>query len=136
MMIPRVLLLIIILLFTSCAKDHIEVIKEKEVKSATEMILTFQDRPQEKVQEYRWRTFNSYEDFIKANKGYKSDLMAKSMHQLADIYMEIEENTYMKRKGSFDHSRSRGLYEEILKLYPKRPENGGILYQLARGYME
>jgi len=136
MMMPRVLLLIIILLFTSCAKDHIEVIKEKEVKSATEMILTFQDRPQEKVQEYRWRTLNSYEDFIKANKGYKSDLMAKSMHQLADIYMEIEENTYMKRKGSFDHSRSRGLYEEILKLYPKRSENGGILYQLARGYME
>lgn len=125
-----------ILLFASCARDHIEVIKEEEVKTATREILTFQDRPQEQAQEYRWRAVRAYEEFINTNKEHKNEEMARSMQELADIYMEIEENTYLRRKGRFDHSRSRRLYEEVLKLYPDRQGNEEVLYQLARGYME
>ncbi|MBI5199911.1 MAG: tetratricopeptide repeat protein [Nitrospirae bacterium] len=132
----KVLLLLMILLLTSCARDHVDIVREKEVKSTTEKILTFQDRPQEKALEYRWKALKTYEEFIKANKGYKSGMIAKGMQELADIYMEIEENTYIRKKVRFDHSRSRRLYKEVLGLYPDRLENEGILYQLARGYME
>lgn len=124
------------ILLASCARDNIDIIREKEVRSATKEILTFQDRPQEKTVEYRWKSLRAYEEFIRANKGQKSERMAESMHALADIYMEIEENTYLRKKGKFDHSRSRELYQEVLRLYPGRPENESILYQMARGYME
>ncbi|MEK6560135.1 MAG: tetratricopeptide repeat protein, partial [Nitrospirota bacterium] len=130
----RVLLLLSILLLTSCARENREIIKESEVRSATEAILTFQERPQEVSREYRWKAIREYEAFIRNNKGFKSAAMADSMHQLANIYMKIEENTYMQRKGKYDHSRSRRLYNEILSLYPARPDNEEILYQLARGY--
>ncbi|MBI5756155.1 MAG: tetratricopeptide repeat protein [Nitrospirae bacterium] len=129
-------LLLSILLLTSCARENIEIIRDKEVKSATEEILTFQDRPQEKTLEYRWKAVKAYEEFIGTHRGDKSEIMANSMHQLADIYMEIEENSYLKKKGKFDHSMSRELYKEILRLYPDRDENEAILYQLARGYTE
>lgn len=129
-------LLFVILLFSSCTRDNIDIIKEQEVRSVAKDILTFQDKPQEKTLEYRWKALKAYEDFIKANKGIKSESIAKGMQALADIYMEIEENTYIQKKGRFEHSRSRRLYKEILDLYPDRPENEGILYQLARGYME
>ncbi|MBI5096686.1 MAG: tetratricopeptide repeat protein [Nitrospirae bacterium] len=132
----KVLLLFIIFLFTACARDNINIIKEQEIKTTTKEILTFQDRPQQKALEYRWKAVKTYEEFIKANRGYRGEVMAKSMQKLADIYMEIEENTYLRKRGEVNHSRSRGLYKEVLDLYPDRPENEGILYQLARGYME
>ncbi len=125
-----------ILLFAACARDNIDIIREKEVRTTTKEILTFQERPQEKTLEYRWKTLKAYEEFIKANKGYRSEAMARSMEELADLYRDIEENTYMQKKGRFNHRRSRELYQEVLQLYPDRPENEGILYQLARGYME
>ena len=132
----KVLLLLITLLFTACAGNNTEIIKEKKVKTTTEDILAFQDRPQEKALEYRWKALKTYEKFIKENKGYKSKTMAKSMEELADIYMEIEQNTYLQKKGKFNHSKSRALYQEVLELYPDRQENESILYQVARGYME
>src|SRR3990172_813537 len=132
----KVLVLFISLLFTACARNNIDAIKEQEVKTTTKEILTFQDRPQQKALEYRWKAVKTYEEFIKANRGYRGEVMAKSMQKLADIYMEIEENTYRKKRGKVNHSRSRGLYKEVLGLYPDRPGNEDILYQLARGYME
>jgi len=126
----------LVFLLYSCAKDRVDIIREKEVRSTTQEILTFQERPQEKVAEYRWNSLRAYEAFVEAHKGQKGGGMAESMQALADIYMEIEENTYLKRKGKIDHGRSRKLYQEVLRLYPERPENESILYQMARGYME
>src|SRR3989304_3131694 len=131
----KVLALFISLLFTACARNNIDMIKEQEIKTTTKEILTFQDIPQYKALEYRWKAVRTYEEFIAANRGYRGEVMAKSMQELADIYMEIEENTYIRKKR-IDHSRSRGLYQEVLGLYPDRPENEGILDQFARGYME
>lgn len=125
-----------VLLLTSCAREKIEIIKDSQVRSATKEILTFQDRPQEAASEYRWKALREYEQFITENKGFKSAAMADSMHQLANIYMKIEENTFQQRKGKYDHSRSRGLYNEILLSYPRRPGNEEILYQLAHGYLD
>ena len=125
-----------IFLLTSCAREKIEILKDSKVRSATEDILTFQDRPQKAASEYRWTALREYEQFIKDNKGSRSASMADSMHQLANIYMKIEENTFQQRKGRYDHSRSRLLYNEILSLYPNRPGNEEILYQLAHGYLD
>ena len=86
-------LLFSILLLTSCARENIEIIRDKEVKSATEEILTFQDRPQEKTLEYRWKAVKAYEEFIGTHRGDMSEIMANSMHQLAGLYMEIEANS-------------------------------------------
>ncbi|MCC7201343.1 MAG: tetratricopeptide repeat protein [Nitrospirae bacterium] len=113
-----------------------EIIKNKEVRSVTREILTFQERPQAASREYRWKAIREYEEFIKDNKKFRSKEMADSMHELANIYMKMEENTYMQRKGKYDHSRSRRLYDEILSSYPARPANEEILYQLARGYLD
>src|SRR3989304_3000476 len=71
-----------------------------------------------------------------------NDLRQQLLAESINTTFEIGRNLRMEGGGEinidmiFEHSRSRRLYEEILKLYPKRPENGGILYQLARGYME
>src|SRR3990170_2664879 len=132
----RILLLLSILLLTSCARENMEIIKNSEVRSVTEEILTFQERPQAVSREYRWKAIREYEEFIRNNKGFKNAAMADSMHQLANIYMKIEENTYLQKKGKYDHSRSRRLYNDILSLYPDRPDNEEILYQLARGYLD
>lgn len=132
----RLLPLLFILLLVSCSRNNIELKRDQEVKSTTEAILTFQDIPQTSAMEYRWKSLKAYEDFIKTHKDYKSDVMADSMEQLADIYMEIEVNTYLKKKTRLDHSRSRQVYDELLQLYPDRPENEKVMYQLARGYME
>src|SRR3972149_1390121 len=130
------LLLLAVFLLTSCAREKIEILKDSKVRSATEDILTFQDRPQKAASEYRWTALREYEQFIKDNKGSRSAAMADSMHQLANIYMKIEENTFQQRKGRYDHTRSRLLYNEILSLYPNRPGNEEILYQLAHGYLD
>ncbi len=132
----RILLLLSILLLTSCARENMEIIKNSEVRSVTEEILTFQERPQAVSREYRWKAIREYEEFIRNNQGFKNAAMADSMHQLANIYMKIEENTYLQKKGKYDHSRSRRLYNDILSLYPDRPDNEEILYQLARGYLD
>src|SRR3990172_873127 len=132
----RILLLLVVFLLTSCAREKMEIMKDSNVRSATKEILTFQDIPQEAALEYRWNALREYEEFIRDNKGIKSASMADSMHQLANIYMKIEENTYQQQKGKYDHSRSRRLYSEILSLYPVRPGNEWVLYQLARGYMD
>ncbi|MDD5435731.1 MAG: tetratricopeptide repeat protein, partial [Nitrospira sp.] len=114
--------------------------RDDKFRSATEAILSFQDIPQTKAVEYRWKSLKAYDYYIRTHKDFRSDLMTDSMEQLADIYMEIEENTYLKNKTKFDHSHShlmsRAIYEEIIKLYPDRHENEDVLYQLARGYME
>src|SRR3990172_9589451 len=109
----RILLLLSILLLTSCARENMEIIKNSEVRSVTEEILTFQERPQAVSREYRWKAIREYEEFIRNNKGFKNAAMADSMHQLANIYMKIEENTYLQKNG-----------------------NEEILYQLARGYLD
>src|SRR3990172_8046744 len=132
----RILLLLVVFLLTSCAREKMEIMKDSNVRSATKEILTFQDIPQEAALEYRWNALREYEEFIRDNKGIKSASMADSMHQLANIYMKIEENTYQQQKGKYDHSRSRRLYSEILSLYPDRHGNEEVLYQLARGYMD
>ncbi len=132
----RILFLLLVFLLTSCAREKMEIMKESNVRSVTKEILTFQDRPQEAALEYRWNALREYEKFIRDNKGYKSKSMADSMHQLANIYMKIEENTYQRNKGKYDHSRSRLMYREILSLYPERSGNEEVLYQLARGYMD
>src|SRR4030067_509581 len=49
---------------------------------------------------------------------------------------KMEENTYQRQKGKYDHSRSRLVYREIISLYPDRAGNEDVLYQLARGYMD
>ncbi len=130
------ILLISILLLISCAGNNTEIKRDQKIRSATEAILTFQDIPQTKATEYRWKSLTAYDNYIKHHRDYHSNSMAESMEQLADIYMEIEENTFLKTKTKFNHSRSRKIYEDILKLYPDRSENENILYQLARGYME
>src|SRR3972149_4064935 len=130
------LLLLAVFLLTSCAREKIDILKDSKVRSATEDILTFQDRPQKAASEYRWTALREYEQFIKDNKGSRSASMADSPHQLANIYMKIEENTFQQRKGKYDHSRSRLLYNEILSIYPNRPGNEEILYQLAHGYLD
>src|SRR4030067_2703260 len=132
----KVFALFISLLFMACARNHIDMIKEQEIKTTTKEILTFQDIPQYKALEYRWEAVRTHEECIAANRGFRGEVMAKSMQELADIYMEIEGNTYLKKRGKVNHFSSRGLYKEVLDLYPDRPGNEDILYQLARGYME
>src|SRR3989337_3248214 len=100
------LLLLAVFLLTSCAREMIEFLKHSKVRAATEDILTFQERPQKAASEYRWTALREYEQFIKDNKGSRSASMADSMHQLANIYMKIEENTFQQRKGKSAHSRS------------------------------
>src|SRR4030065_650227 len=132
----RILLLLVVFLLTSCAREKMEIMKESNVRSATKEILTFQDIPQEAALEYRWNALREYEEFIRDNKGMKSASMADSMHQLANIYMKIEENTYQRKMGKYDHSRSRHLYSEIMSLYPDRPGNERVLYHITTMYSE
>jgi len=132
----RILFLLFVFLLTSCAREKLDIMKESNVRSVTEEILTFQDIPHEAALEYRWNALREYEEFIRNNRGFKSASMADSMNQLADIYMKIEENTYQQQKDKYDHSRSRRIYREIMSLYPDRAGNEDVLYQLARGYMD
>ena len=50
----RILLLLVVFLLTSCAREKMEIMKDSNVRSATKEILTFQDIPQEAALEYRW----------------------------------------------------------------------------------
>src|SRR4030067_817507 len=119
----RILLLLVVFLLTSCAGENMEIMKDSNVRSATKDILTFQDIPQEAALEYRWNALREYEEFIRDNKGIKSASMADSMHQLANIYMKIKENTYQRKMGKYDHSKSRRIYSEIVSFFPDRHGN-------------
>lgn len=128
-------LLIITTFITSCIKQPVEISLEQEIQSTTEEILTFQIKEEDRTPLYRWKALEAYEKFLRNYSEYKSERMAEAMEALANIYMEIEENTYLKNK-IYDHSRSRRVYEKILKMYPGRRENERILYQIARGFAE
>ncbi|HEX9757627.1 MAG TPA: tetratricopeptide repeat protein [Nitrospiria bacterium] len=98
-----------------------------------------------------------YEDFLSAYFKTKSDLKAEAMHRLGDLLMEVtlkanrearliyEDRSNRYREGQlkqkplsprFDFSKPIALYERVLTLYPSRPANDRVLYQLARGYLE
>src|SRR3972149_529611 len=95
----KVLALFISLLFTACARNTIDMIKEQEIKTTTKEILTFQDIPQYKALEYRWKAVRTYEEFIAANRGLRGEVRAKGMKNRADFYRKTEENTYQKKGG-------------------------------------
>ena len=98
-----------------------------------------------------------YEDFLSAYFKTKSDLKAEAMHRLGDLLMEVtlkanqdvrliyEDRLNRYREGQlkqkppfprFDFSKPIALYERVLELYPSRPANDRVLYQLARAYLE
>ena len=100
-----------------------------------------------------------YEDYILKHFSYKDELKAEALHRLGDLYMKMEDTIYRRRldlyaaeqdksarpgrkssatqaRPKIDHSRSIGIYEQLLKLYPNRAANDAALYQLAKGYYE
>lgn len=88
------------------------------------------------------------EQFIRATS-YKSRRVANVIHQLADLYLNVELQTYEQelarfRQGLPDyvstptprprHDRSIPLYLKLLEEYPARRANHEVYYQLARAY--
>jgi tetratricopeptide (TPR) repeat protein len=62
------------------------------------------------------------------------------MHNLGDLYMEIETASNDSREDGVRaparRAKSIAVYERLLALYPGRAENDGALYQLARAHSE
>jgi TolA-binding protein len=114
-----------------------------------------QDQTDSASKDYTLKSLDEYENNLFNDLGPRSDLKARTMHRLADLYLKLEELTYHRQLQRYntqlrqvrlgravqrpalpmiDHTRSRKAYEKLLAQYPDRPENDRVLYQLAHVY--
>ncbi|MBI3610736.1 MAG: tetratricopeptide repeat protein [Nitrospirae bacterium] len=130
-----------------------DVLDEKKINAVVTEVMEDQSAPIAK--ESVLNTMGTQQGSLFDDSGEKSELKAKTMHQLADLYRKFEEQMYRQELFRYnqqlnliqqgrsvqkpappriDHARSRKIYEKLLTLYPNRPENDLVLYQLAHVY--
>ncbi|HEY4484990.1 MAG TPA: tetratricopeptide repeat protein, partial [Nitrospiria bacterium] len=114
-----------------------------------------EDQSAARAGDYTLRALGEHESGIFDDPGEKSERNAAMMHQLADLFLNLEVRVYRQQVRQYnqklrrlrsdeppqrpalppiDHSRSRKVYEKLLTLYPDRPENDRVQYELARIY--
>jgi len=148
------LLLFFSLILISClGKDKARYVDQSLVQSEVQDILANQSLGRRQA----LLAIRDYEAFLSVYFKTKTDLKAEAMHRLGDLLMEVTHNAnqkayrnYEKRRKRFqegqifkeprlipfDYSKPIALYERVLKLYPSRPANDRVLYQLAHAYLE
>ncbi|MBI3994887.1 MAG: tetratricopeptide repeat protein [Nitrospirae bacterium] len=129
-----------------------DVLDEQKIKAVVTEVM--EDQTGSSAKDYSLQALNEYEKNLFGRLGEKSEQQAKTMHRLADLYLKLEDMAYRRQllrynqqlrqaqgKASarptlpkMDHARSRKTYEALLGLYPDRPENDRVLYQLAHVY--
>lgn len=126
-----------------------DVLEAKRIKTIAKEVMEDQT---DSSKEYSLNALDEYESGLFKSFGEKSELKAKTMHRLADLYLKLEELAYRRQLQRYnqqlrqvqqgktkqrpaapkiDHARSRKMYEKLLALYPDRSENDRVLYQLA-----
>ncbi len=117
------------------------VIDPAKRRAITQEVLSSQRDPRGKAQ--KLEALQAYERFIMEGLDGRSALRAEAMHNLGDLYAEIETMAGARvvrgqPAGAPAPSRAKSIavYERLLATYPLRPENDGALYQLARAYSE
>jgi len=124
-----------------------------EIKTVVTEVMEDQAAPSSK--DYTLKSLDQYEDSLFNDSGQRSELRARTMHRLADLYLKLEELAYRRQLERYnqllrqsqqgrksgrpvlpkiDHMRSRRIYEKLLAEYPDRPDNDRVLYQLAHIY--
>ncbi len=127
-----------------------DVVEARQIKAVVKEVMEDQAAPVSK--EYNLNALDEYERGLFNTLGVKSELKAKTMHRLADLYLKLEDLAYRRQLQRYnqqlrlvqqgktkqrpvvpkiDHARSRKVYERLLALYPDRSENDRVLYQLA-----
>lgn len=126
---------------TSAAPHTPLVIDPAKRRAITQEVLSSQRDPRGKAQ--KLEALRAYERFVMEDLAGRSTLRAEAMHNLGDLYADIEtaaSERVVRGKDAVASSPSRAksiaVYERLLTLYPRRPENDGALYQLARAYSE
>ena len=125
----------------------------QKIKSVVTEVMEDQTAPASK--DYTLKSLDQYENNLFNDFGQKSELRAKTMHRLADLYLKLEDLAYRRQLQRYnqllrqaqqgrtsgrpalpkiDHTRSRKTYEKLLSQYPDRPENDRVFYQLAHVY--
>lgn len=116
------------------------VIDPAKLRAITQEVMSSQRDPRGKAQKVE--ALRSYERFIMEDLDGRSTLRAEALHNLADLYAEIETAAAGRvvrgqpAAPALSRAKSIAVYERLLTLYPRRPENDGALYQLARAYGE
>ncbi|HET8761458.1 MAG TPA: tetratricopeptide repeat protein [Nitrospiria bacterium] len=116
------------------------VIDSAKRRAITQDVLSSQRDPRGRAA--KLDALKAYERFVMEDLSGRSALRAEAMHTLGDLYTEIETaaDRTPRAKTAPPPARSRAksiaVYERLLAQYPKRAENDGALYQLARGYWE
>lgn len=122
------------------APDQPLVIDPAKRREITQEVLSSQRDPRGRAQ--KLAALQAYEQFVMEDLAGRSALRAEAMHNLGDLYAEIETATERVARGrsggspSPSRAKSIAVYERLLALYPSRSENDGALYQLARAYWE
>ncbi|MEK6684707.1 MAG: tetratricopeptide repeat protein [Nitrospirota bacterium] len=118
---------------------HLEIVEDWRIKAVVSEVMEDQSAPM--AQDSILDEVNPQPDRRFDDPGEKSDRKAEAMHRLADLYLMLEDRRhrrqfqqYKQHVGPIDHTRSRAMYERLRVLYPDRPENDRVLYQLAHVY--
>ncbi len=126
-------------LTTRAADPSPLVIDPAKRRAITQEVLSSQRDPRGKTQ--KLEALHAYERFVMEDLAGRSALRADAMHNLGDLYTEIE--TAAAERGPRgkhatppSRAKSIAVYERLLSLYPARTENDGALYQLARAYWD
>lgn len=124
---------------TQSAENPPLVIDPAKRRAITQEVLSSQRDPRGKTQ--KLEALQAYERFVMEDLAGRSALRAEAMHNLGDLYTEIEtasRERVVRSKQAPTPSRAKSIavYERLLTLYPSRAENDGALYQLARAYWE
>ncbi len=137
---------------SGCGAGRPQMVEESQkIKSVVTEVMEDQSAPVSR--DYSLKALDEYENRLLKSPGERSGLKAKTMHRLADLYLHLENRVYRQQflrynqqlrlvqqgklqqrpaSPKVDHARSSKIYEQLLALYPDRPENDRVLYQLAR----
>lgn len=122
------------------AADAPVVIDPSVQRAITQEVLSSQRDPRGRAE--KLAAIRAYERFVMEDLASRSTLRAEAMHNLADLYAEIETAAAARPRGKSapapvpSRKKSIAVYERLLALYPARADNDGALYQLARAYEE
>lgn len=130
------------LLLTGCAADT--GVSSRDVTRIVGQVMSSQMRinPSEKL-----AALAELDAFLLRTRN-KSQQVAGALQQLADLYLQIEIQTYEKKRArwlripekergdppAINHNRSIRLYSKLLKDYPRRTGTQATYYQLAHIY--
>ncbi|MBI3812236.1 MAG: tetratricopeptide repeat protein [Nitrospirae bacterium] len=134
------------------AERKLDALESKRIKTIVKEVMEDQT---DSSKDYTLNALDEYESGLFNSFGEKSELKAKTMHRLADLYLKLEDLAYRRQLQRYnqqlrqvqqgkikqrpdaqkiDHARSRKMYEKLLAVYPDRPDNDRVLYQLAHIY--